>query len=372
MSDHAVILGGQTLKAKVWFARTGNQPKETATARDAARLADAAGLSKMISENSLVGILQHIGEGKNTGHVGPAVTGALADKIKVDGGKPFLTGSVTLYSGNRHNACDHAMHAHDHGFVPSAIHCPVIMCDGLIGSDRVAVDVVNARHHQRAFLGSAVAFMNNLVVVTHPTGHMLAGYGGAIKNVAMGLSSRGGKMAMHHGGIPVFMSDKCTACGACAEWCPEQAIHIEDFAVLEKDKCIGCGQCFTVCQYSAIDFHWAQSGKVFQERLVDYAAAAKAKLEDRILYISVVCHFKNDCDCMGMVQEPICPDVGVLAATDIVAIDQATVDLLNESAKRDVVAEVGGADFCDVSLAYAEELGLGTRDYELVEIATDS
>ena len=355
------------MKSKVWLAALEDQEKPDSVARKALRVAREAGLDKFVAKDGLVGILQHVGEGEGVGYIRPPVTRALAGEIARLGGKPFLTGSSTLYRGRRSNAADHIAQAYDHGFTPEAIGCPVIMCDGLRGADRVALPVPKAKHCRTAYLGSAVALMEGLVVVTHPTGHMGAGFGAAIKNVSMGLASRGGKMAMHHGSYPEFIATACTACGRCAEWCPEGAIVIEKKARLIKAKCVGCGQCLTVCPFEAIDFQWSQEGTGFQERMVEYCAAAIAALKGRLLYVNVIQHFQKGCDCMDEADPAICPDVGVVASRDLVAVDAATADLLERRAGRDLVREAAERDYRGM-FAYAESLGLGRQDYELVEV----
>ena len=354
------------MKTKVWFAPIADKEKPAKVAEKCVALAELAGIGKLVPKSGLVGILQHIGEGRNIGYIKAEVTAALADRIRKAGGKPFLTGSSTLYTGHRHNACDHIMQAYDHGFTLDRIGCPIIMCDGLRGSDRVAVKVPAAKHCKEAYLGSALSSMDALIVVSHPTGHIAAGYGATIKNVAMGLASRGGKMAMHHGGLPIFRATHCTACGACAVSCPEEAIVVEKKARVIDAKCVGCGQCFTVCRYDAIEFEWKHNGPVFQERLVDYCCAVKQTLQDRILYLNVIQHFQKECDCFDELHQAECPDVGIVASRDAVAVDVAAADLLAKATGRDIVAEVGKRDY-RAMFAYGESQGLGTRDYSLIE-----
>jgi uncharacterized Fe-S center protein len=355
------------MQSKIWFSKITSRTSDAVVALKTLRLAEAAGLKKMAGHQRLVGILQHVGEGRNIGHIKPAITRALADRLQQLKAKPFLTGSATLYKGRRSNAVDHLAQAYEHGFTPDAIHCPVIMCDGLRGADRIAVKVPKARHCHTAYLGSAVGMMDCMVVVTHPTGHIAAGFGAALKNVAMGLADRGGKMAMHHGGHPIFKPQKCTACGRCIQWCPEGAIIMRKKAELVPAKCIGCGQCYSMCPFDAIGFEWTQDGAVFQERLVDYCAGVKAQMGDNILYINIIRQFTPECDCFDIRQEPICPDIGILASRDIVAIDTATTDLLNKAAGHDLVKKAGKRDYRGM-FEYAEKIGLGSMSYELVSL----
>lgn len=143
-----------TAPARIWFAPASAEATPAHAAEAALRVAVAAGLDELARPNALIGILQHVGEGRNVGHVKPAVTRAIADHMTARKAKPFLTGSATLYKGRRSNARDHMLQAYDHGFTPEAIGCPIVMCDGLRGSDRIEVTVPGARHCPTAYLGS--------------------------------------------------------------------------------------------------------------------------------------------------------------------------------------------------------------------------
>lgn len=355
------------MKTKVWFRRIHEDEPLEKIAASTVELAESAGLSGIIEKDDLTGILQHVGEGRCTGYIKPKITRAIAERILKLGGKPFLTGSSTLYRGRRSNAYDHIIQAYEHGFTPQEIACPVIMCDGLRGADQIIVELPNARNCKQTFIGSAVQLMQALIVVTHPTGHCEVGFGGAIKNVAMGLASRGGKLAMHHGSYPILNSSKCVACGLCAKWCPAEAIVIKQRAYIIQSKCIGCGQCFSVCPHNALDFSWAVTTLTLQERLVEYCLAINSQLGNKILYINVITHFQKECDCFDKAQKPICQDIGVVVSRDIVAVDSATIDLINSIAGKNIIDQLTGCKYAHM-LGYAEECKLGSSKYELVEI----
>lgn len=355
------------MKSKVWFAGVNEDEDIGSVAEKVVLLADRAGLKDVVRAGGLTAILQHVGEGSNTGHIKPEVTGKLAARIAALKGKPFLTGSSTLYIGGRSNAVDHLRQACAHRFTPEVIGCPIVMCDGLRGADQLSVKVPNAKRCPTAYLGSGVGVMDSLVAVTHPTGHVLAGFGAAIKNISMGLSSRGGKLAMHHNSHPIFTPDKCIGCGRCAQWCPAEAILVEKKARLLKEKCIGCGECFAVCPVDAIDFEWGEEGQKFQEMMVEYCVAVKSRLGDRILYINVITHFQEGCDCFDTVQPAMCKDVGIAVSRDIVAVDAATADLLADKSGKDIVREAAGRDYRGM-LDCAARMGLGTSEYQIEKI----
>jgi len=351
-------------KSDVWMIPLRGGETAEVVAEKALAVAEAAGLGKLGGKGRLVGILQHVGEGRNKGHVPPQVTGAIARRLKEHRSLVFLTGSATLYTGNRSVAPAHIEQAYAHGFTPDVAECPIIMSDGLRGTDRIEVEVPAAKHCKTAYLGSALEHMDALVVVSHPTGHIAAGFGASIKNVSMGLACRGGKLAMHHGGHPDFKRRACKACGRCAAACPAKAITIEKTAILDASLCIGCGQCYAVCPHGAISFEWRHKGGGFQERLVEYAAAVWSLLKGRMIFVNVCRCFTKECDCFDLEQEPLCPDAGIVASSDMVAADAAAADLINRAAGRDIVLEAGERDYRGM-LEYAERLGIGSSEYAL-------
>jgi hypothetical protein len=137
---------GKPMKSKVWFAGIAENEAADSVGRKLVKLAEAAGLADMVKKDALIGILQHVGEGRGIGFIKPGVTAAVADRIERLGGKPFLTGSATLYRGRRSNARDHIAQAYEHGFTPEVIHCPIVMSDGLLGADMIETKAPGAQH----------------------------------------------------------------------------------------------------------------------------------------------------------------------------------------------------------------------------------
>ena len=189
-------------KARVFFIaiKSGESPESVAA--KAARLFDEAGFGSSIQSGGLTAILQHVGEGKGCGFVKPDVTRALAERIRQHDGNPFLIGTTTLYTGSRSNAVDYLTQAYEHGFTPEGAGCPVIIGDGLRGTDRANVELPEAKHCKTVYLASGATAADTLIAISHPTGHGQVGLAAALKNVAMGLASRSGKLAMHLGAEP--------------------------------------------------------------------------------------------------------------------------------------------------------------------------
>ncbi|MHC4480794.1 MAG: DUF362 domain-containing protein, partial [Planctomycetota bacterium] len=225
---------------------------------------------------------------------------------------------------------------------------------------------VGLKHFQTVAVAGDFMLVPAVVVLTHVTGHMIGGFGGAIKNVAMGLSSRAGKLRQHSEGRPEVKAAECTACGTCEEWCPEDAISVDDLARIDYDLCIGCGECVAVCPVGAVGFSWKTSPTAFNEKMAEYACGIlKGK---RAGFLSFLHRVTRDCNCEGSRGPSVCGDLGVLASEDIVAIDQAAVDLVNRAHGADLFEELWPGKHYGAQLSHGEQIGLGTRRYDLVEV----
>lgn len=364
----------------VWFAPVRTQKKQSLVTR-AGTLLDRAGLASTIAESDLVAVKLHFGEEGNTGFVHPIFVREIVKRIKAAGGKPFLTDSNTLYRGKRFNAVDHLECALHNGFSYATVEAPVIIADGLDGRDAVDVAIEGFDHFDSVRIGAAAVHADAIVVITHVKGHEATGFGGALKNVGMGLGSRSAKQRMHADFEPHPDAEKCTACGRCCQWCPVDAITIgpDRVAAVDYELCYGCGECVAACPYGAIAINWKTEPSAIQEKIVEHVAGAIADKTGKVIYISFVTNVTPDCDCWSFSDAPVVADIGVLASTDIVAIDQAAYDLVVEArglpgtrgegldAGADKFTEVSGIDGT-IAMAYAERTGLGSRSYELKTI----
>ncbi len=365
--------------AKVYFAPMRSQMKRSMITR-AGALLERAGLKTAVAEKDLVAIKLHFGEQGNTGFVNPVFVREVVRRVKALGGRPFLTDANTLYRGERFNAVDHLECALHNGFSYATIEAPLVIADGLDGRD--AVDVpVSGRHFDSVRIGSAAVYADAMIAVTHVKGHEATGFGGALKNVGMGLGCRSAKQRMHADFRPEVTAEKCTACGRCVKWCPVGAIAIgpDRVAHVDYEVCYGCGECVAACPYAAIATQWKTDANMLQEKIVEHVAGAVAGKEGKALYLSFVTAVSPDCDCWNFSDAPIVPDIGVLASDDIVAIDQAAYDLVTAAvgapgsrgegmgAGDDKFTAITGVDGTR-AIAYAGEMGLGTREYELVTV----
>jgi len=362
--------------ATVWFASVRSVKKESLVKR-AGHLLKLAGIKHAVSEGDLVAIKLHFGEEGNTGFVHPVFLREVVRQVRKAGGKPFLTDSNTLYRGKRANAVEHLTCAVRNGFSFSTVNAPIIIADGLDGKDGVDVPISGFSHFETVRIGSAAAHADAMVVVTHVKGHEATGFGGAIKNVGMGLGTRAAKQRMHSDLKPQVNAEKCTACRRCVKSCPVNAIEIQHkVAVIDYELCYGCGECVASCPDGAIGIQWTTEPAAIQEKIVEHCAGALAGKEGKVVYLSFVTNVSPDCDCWNFSDAPVVADVGILASTDLVAIDQAGYDLVTAAAGlpgsrgegmskgTDKFREITGIDGT-VAMRYAEDKGLGTRSYEL-------
>jgi uncharacterized protein len=361
-----VYLSSMSGKHKSWLEKTE-------------RLFDRAGFSELIKPGDMVAIKIHFGEPGNTAFLSSIYARRIVEKVKAAGGKPFLTDANTLYAGRRANAVDHIVSAIENGFSYATIGAPIIIADGLNGKDYVKVDIEGKRLKE-AKIGSAVFHADAMIALTHFKGHELTGFGGALKNVGMGLGSRAGKQVMHSDMLPYVEAGKCIGCAKCVRWCPAAAITIKDdkIAIIDKDKCLGCGECTVTCPNEAIAINWKTDMAAIQEKIVEYTWAVVKDKPGKVGFINFIMNVSPDCDCWAWNDTPIVPDIGIAASTDPIAIDQASVDLVNktqgqigsrleDAGSNDKFGALSGIDW-KPQLAYGEEIGLGNRDYDLIEV----
>ena len=370
------------MKSKVYFTDARTHGWRNSMPAKAGKLFDAAGFKQCIPAGGLIAVKAHFGEHGSHLFVSPVFARAVVDKVKECGGLPFLSDTNTLYSGSRKNAVVHAQTAALHGFGPSVTDAPVIIADGLRGKDETLVEI-GLKHFKKARVASAFAEADALVVLSHFKGHVMAGFGGAVKNLAMGCASVGGKREQHST-RQVVLAEKCVACGQCIEACPEKAISLKDKkAFIDKKRCSGCGECMVVCPKGAVDLDWETDIGEFSERMTEYAYAAAKRFSGngRAAYFNFLLHITPECDCVPWSDAPIVPDIGILASTDPVALDKASFDLVRESAGLRHTALKGGHEcghdkfkamfentLPERQLTYGAQIGLGSLEYELVRI----
>ncbi|MCP4134042.1 MAG: DUF362 domain-containing protein [bacterium] len=353
-------------KEKVYFIPVSENTDEQTIAGSLKELVLSQGIFDYIDRNDFTAIKTHFGENKDLGFVKPSVFKSLGEIIKEKEARPFFTETATLYKGKRSDAVNHITLAHDHGFGFDQTGLPIIMADGLLGDEEVEVDIPG-KIYSRVKIASLIVKCQSMVMVSHFTGHMIAGFGAALKNMGMGCASRRGKMEQHSTMKPKIKARPCTRCGTCIEWCPENAITMEEkSAVINKEICIGCGECLAVCRFDAVAYNWGATHEDIQKKIVEHAWGVAKANEGKIAYINFLTGISKDCDCMDK-SASIAPDIGILVSRDPVAIDAASLDLVEEKSGKNLSDAAYDIPY-KFQIDYARELGFGNPDYELVEV----
>lgn len=342
--------------ANVYFKAIDSYSKTKEISAAAAELLRIIVENEGISLNKFIPLKVHLGEKGNNTFIEPKNFEGIIDYLTVQKIDTAFIETNVLYKGQRNTLENHTRVAKEHGFTS----IPLIIADGEAGEEYESVEI-KKKHFDFCKIAKSLAKEDQIIVLSHFKGHILAGFGGAIKQLGMGFASKGGKLAQHANSIPKISSFKCKSCKACAAKCPERAISVENKAKIDKNKCVGCASCMAACKYNAITNSWLASlSKSFSERLAEYAyGAAKDK---QIIYLTFAFNITKNCDCEGHPMKPIAKDLGVFASVDPVAIDKACLDVLDKSEGKTVFKRGR------YTLDYAAGIGLGSKKYNLITI----
>ncbi|MCU0666679.1 MAG: DUF362 domain-containing protein [Candidatus Omnitrophica bacterium] len=351
-------------KSKVYFVSVLDKQEKRDILAKFNRLLKASAVLDFIRSGAKVALKLHFGEEGNTGFVKPEYVRAVSDMIKEKKALPVAVDTNTLYCGRRVKSEEHLLLAREHGFFLENIHAPVE-----IGCDKSTEVVINKKYVKEAKISSFFNDVDALVDIAHFKGHIMTGFGGALKNIGMGCASREGKLAQHSDLCPVVHKDSCIVCGHCVDVCPVKAISLnKDSAVIDQKLCIGCASCIAVCPKKAIDVKWESGSSTIQEKMVEYAFALLKGMSKPACFINFALKITKECDCLAKDDPSICPDVGIFASSDPVAIDKACFDSVLKKSGEDVFKKAHPERDALRQLEYAQKLGLGSLDYELAEI----
>ena len=366
-------------KSKVYFTTMHTTSSENLLQK-LERLMRTAGIEAIDFHKKYAAIKIHFGEPGNLSYLRPNYARAVADVVKKLGGYPFLTDCNTLYVGGRKNALEHIESAYVNGFTPYTTGCHIIIGDGLKGNDDVPVPVSNGEYIKEAKIGRAIVDADIILSLTHFKCHECTGIGGTIKNLGMGCGSRGGKMEMHSNGKPFVNQEACVGCGMCTKNCAHGAITVNNRkASVDHEKCVGCGRCIGACPMDAVYSENNEANDILSYKMAEYA---KAVVEGKPqCHISLVIDVSPFCDCHPENDSPIIPDVGMFASFDPVALDLACAQAalkqpvlsgsrLDEMPKdyEDHFTNTHPVANWRSQIDHGEKIGLGSTDYELIEI----
>lgn len=340
-------------------------------------------LAKRFSKDDWVAVKTHWGSPGAFRIIPAVMLRKVVDAVKATGAKPFVTDTVRI------QGLDYLDVANQNGLNHLSCGAPLVLADGLYGKDSILVQAGPIL--KQIAVASVIHDAPAMVVCSHTKGHINSGYAGAIKNLAMGCVSgrhrekgwQKGRGAMHcHGekGLQ-WNAEVCTFCQQCAEICPLDSIEFrEGKFTYDQETCWHCGRCSRVCQEGALTL--PQDDASFMKGMAESAAAVLSTFKKgKVLYVNFLFQVQPECDCMPVADVPVLQDQGIMVSDDLVAIEQASLDMLRKASPlpQSAAAEAGLKTGDDVlaklnprpmqlQIDECERLGLGSRKYELIRI----
>jgi hypothetical protein len=335
-------------------------------------------LDKTIPRQGSVAVKLHMGELGNITYIRPIFVRRVVDLIKGAGGRPFVTDTTTLYSGGRNTPDGYLATAASNGFIEASIGAPVVIADddGEEGVTVVIENQVAGCQLRDIRVATRIYHADSLMLLSHVKGHRLTGLGGAIKNLAMGCVTKKSKKAQHAVNAPVLDESRCDGCSTCVDVCPANALSMmNEKPVRNVELCNNCSQCVFNCPNGAL--FWPKGAKERLQANMAHAAWAVLKnFNGKVGFINFVQDVTPLCDCASPAGLPMVQNVGILASLDPVAIDKASLDLIDRAplivspapaSPPDLLGRMHGTNSL-VQLRTAERLGLGSLEYQLVTI----
>ncbi len=346
------------------------------------RLVEVSGFLDLIGVDDRVAIKIHSGEHFNHRLVPPVFYEVLVRQIVELGGKPFLTDTNTVYGETRYEGLGHYITAWRNGYDLCYAGAPFVVADGLVGTDATKIEI-EGDVLKEVYVPSAIYESEVLISIDHTTIHPQFGLGANVKNLGMGAVAKQTKIQIHRHEIPAFLSEKCKGCECCLKVCSAGAIRMVNHkAVLDPSACWGCKLCLHACPHEAIILENLNHDDEYKA-LADGAMGVLDRFPGKFLAINFLMNITLDCDCEEKQGRPVVPDLGIMASTDIVAIDQASLDMIHSAPlyPLSVVSDLPkGSDLArlrrskpssfgmEQMLEYMESKGIGSRQYELIRL----
>ncbi len=262
-----------------------------------------------------VAVKLHSGEDGNQNYLKPEFVRPLIEKVK-----GTVTECNTAYNGARNSTDKHKKLIEKHGWT-KYFNVDILDSEG----PDLVLDIPYGKIIKKDFVGKNINNYDSMLVLSHFKGHPMGGYGGALKQLSIGVASSSGKAYIHSAG-----------------------------KMLDQNKL------------------WANlpPQDMFLEAMADAASAIHNRFKGNIIYINIMCNMSVDCDCCAVAEDPCMKDIGILASTDPIAIDQACIDLVYNSTdegKHHLIERIESRNGIH-TIEAASEIGFGNREYELIRI----
>ena len=407
------------MKSEVYYftARTFSH-KESLSKFKGPLALEKIGFNNKVQKGESVVIKTHFGALENVRYLRPSYIRFLCDYVKSLGAVPSVaescgwgapeevTGIHTEYSG-RASEDEYLETAKMHGFTKETMGAELLMLDGRVGINNIK-HRINGKRFNEVLVAGRLKEFDHMVLATHFKGHAGGGFGGALKNLGIGCVSKGGKVQAHMGKKFEFdFNAPISDYEACLKICPTNALRESEAGKLIRDeeKCRYCYMCKSVCKNNVIDTG-SSTQEEFIVQMIDNASGVVDYYgRNKIYYLNYVIDVTWQCDCTGGSDVPFVSDIGILSSLDPVAVDQSAVDLIHLSLMNphsilsnikniskekpndwfsytprfdpishelDLNPNGKESKHWEMQLKAAEDIGLGSRDYHLIEVKVES
>jgi uncharacterized Fe-S center protein len=350
------------------------------------QLLDDAALDRLISKpGDLVAIKVDVGEVGSLASVRPPLIRAVVEKVLELGGEPIIIDTTRLNNSANRIGWDWMTAAKINGYTTPTLGRAVVLADGYTGAEADLLPV-DGDELGGVEVARSITEYAATIVISHVTGHPFAGMSGALVNLGLGCSANKGKWRIHSPLKPQVIAEKCDGCGRCVDACILGVIGLADQqAVVDSRTCRGCAYyCMASCPCDAFTVDTQQTLR-FQKRVVEAASAVHVAAQGKLHFFNLLLDVGPYPDYYPFSDVAVVGDLGVLSTSDPVAIDQATVDLIDAapglpgSAAEDRaalapgpgrLARITGVDV-RAMLQYASDYGLGSQRYEWDESVSE-
>lgn len=315
-------------------------------------------LKDFYPQNSNLTVKLHFGEPGNKAAFTPEDIKPITDTLKSLSLSLTLTDTPVAYMSPRSTVAGYEKVAEDRGY-------------GRLGKILISNEGIKIKTKDfTALVSRPLAESKNVLVISHVKGHSCAGFGGAIKNLGMGGVTKETKHLEHDLCKPILVKD-CQGCGACVRDCPAKALRLLNKISLAAKKkilishniCWGCSICELTCPYHCL----APKKALYDDLLAQAATAVINQLPEKTFYINFVTKIAKECDCSGNSGPIISKDIGILFSRNPIAIDKASIDLINEANGTNLFKEIHHKDPL-LQINFAEKYSKWKSEYRLVEI----
>ncbi len=345
------------------------------------KLINESGILDFVERGDAVALKTHFGDKGNTKALRSVFVRKVAELVIEKGARPFVTETTGLgMTRDRNFAMGRIRIARENGYTYETLSAPIIIADGLKGLDYVEVET-RGLQLKRAYIAKAIVEADKIISLAHFKGHFRGGFGGAIKNLGVGCVAKPSKYDIHIHDPPKIDPEKCNKCGACVQICPAKAISIKKGRITrDGGKCVRCSGCSEVCERNAVEAKWT-IGRDIAERIVDCAKAViDYKGKENFAYLNFLVDVTPHCDCHPYSDVPIIPDLGITASREILAVEKASVDMVNRAPTiqgslaslrketEDKFHTTFNWNHSKYQLEAAKKIGMGSFDYRLINV----